>query len=315
MSRPRSQTASAAVPSSAPIESLEPRQLLAATGSAALDAAGLLRVEGTRSADEIVVSRYLGKGDVLRLQVHVNGRELANVRQRDVNGIRILGGLGNDRIKADATMGGFTIGEKQEQPTFPDGIAVTDAFAGGRVTPVVHHDIKLTDDRGDWKLVLSGPTGAVPGDFYRDAEIPMTLFGGAGEDSIVGGAGDDVIDGGSGDDSLGGGLGDDRILGQNDDDDLYGGGGADTLTGGEGNDSLTADDAFAFLDATGRLKLVTDAAAAGLQVVFTPVIFDAGGGLTNNGVDSLTGGDGKDTFRKSEERSEITDLTGADRLI
>ncbi len=67
-------------------------------------------------------------------------------------------------------------------------------------------------------VVVVGPT--VP--------VPVTLRGGAGDDTLVGGAGNDKLLGGPGSDTL---------IGRGGDDSLYGGPGNDTLIGGPGEDT------------------------------------------------------------------------------
>jgi Ca2+-binding RTX toxin-like protein len=59
--------------------------------------------------------------------------------------------------------------------------------------------------------------------------IPVTMRGGAGDDTLIGGSGADRLLGGNGDDRLVGGRGADI---------LYGGPGRDVLIGGPGNDVL-----------------------------------------------------------------------------
>ncbi|HEX2970997.1 MAG TPA: beta-propeller domain-containing protein [Tepidisphaeraceae bacterium] len=65
--------------------------------------------------------------------------------------------------------------------------------------------------------------------------IPVTLFGGAGNDTLIGGQGDDQLLGQSGDDQLFGQSGDDLLRGGSGNDSLYGGAGSDVLSGGSGN--------------------------------------------------------------------------------
>ncbi len=67
------------------------------------------------------------------------------------------------------------------------------------------------------------------------------LFGQAGDDTLVGGAGDDTLWGGGDDDTLTGGLGEDELHGEGGHDDLFGGAHNDTLHGDDGNDLLVGD--------------------------------------------------------------------------
>jgi Ca2+-binding RTX toxin-like protein len=70
--------------------------------------------------------------------------------------------------------------------------------------------------------------------------IPVTLRGGAGNDTLVGGSGPDKLLGGPGDDRLVGGRGNDALYGGPGNDVLIGGPGNDVLHGGPGEDVLHA---------------------------------------------------------------------------
>jgi Ca2+-binding RTX toxin-like protein len=72
----------------------------------------------------------------------------------------------------------------------------------------------------------------------RAIEIPVTMRGGAGRDTLVGGSGPDKLIGGPGDDHLAGRGGDDLIYGGPGDDVIVGGPGDDVLRGGPGQDSI-----------------------------------------------------------------------------
>ncbi len=74
--------------------------------------------------------------------------------------------------------------------------------------------------RGDDTFAVNNTNGAMT--------IPMTVDGGAGNDTITGGAADDVLIGGGGDDVILGGDGNDLI---------FGGGGNDTVDGQRGTDT------------------------------------------------------------------------------
>jgi len=86
-------------------------------------------------------------------------------------------------------------------------------------------------------------------------DLPVTLLGGTGADSLAAGAGADEVTGGEGNDSAAGGSGDDVISGDQGVDTLDGGDGADriasrdgeadTVTCGPGVDSVDADGADA----------------------------------------------------------------------
>lgn len=70
--------------------------------------------------------------------------------------------------------------------------------------------------------------------------IPVTMRGGAGNDTLLGGSGPDKLIGGEGDDRLVGGRGDDILYGGEGKDVLIGGPGNDVLRGGYGEDTLIA---------------------------------------------------------------------------
>lgn len=70
--------------------------------------------------------------------------------------------------------------------------------------------------------------------------VPVTMRGGAGDDTLIGGSAADRLIGGRGDDHLIGGRGDDQLYGGPGDDVLVGGPGDDLLSGGGGKDRLLA---------------------------------------------------------------------------
>jgi VCBS repeat-containing protein len=96
-------------------------------------------------------------------------------------------------------------------------------------------------------------------------DVPQTIYGGAGNDTlngtgvvdtIYGGSGNDTIKGNNGDDTIYGGSGSDTINGSNGNDTIIGGFGADNLTGSNGNDR------FVYLSVAdsraGRFDTITD---------------------------------------------------------
>jgi hypothetical protein len=70
-------------------------------------------------------------------------------------------------------------------------------------------------------------------------DVPVTMRGGPGRDSLVGGSGPDKLIGGEGNDKLAGRGGDDLIFGGFGNDELLGGAGNDVLRGGSGHDTLS----------------------------------------------------------------------------
>jgi len=70
-------------------------------------------------------------------------------------------------------------------------------------------------------------------------EVPVTMRGGPGRDSLTGGSGPDKLIGGDGNDKLAGRGGDDLIFGGVGNDELLGGAGNDVVRGGSGHDTLS----------------------------------------------------------------------------
>jgi hypothetical protein len=73
----------------------------------------------------------------------------------------------------------------------------------------------------------------------NEVAIPVTMRGGAGDDTLVGGGGPDKLLGGEGNDRLVGRGGNDLIFGGLGNDTIYGGSGEDSLRGGPGNDLIS----------------------------------------------------------------------------
>jgi hypothetical protein len=91
-------------------------------------------------------------------------------------------------------------------------------------------------------LVAGFEVNAGPGDdsvaISHAVEIPVTMRGGPGSDSLLGGGGPDKLIGGPGNDRLAGRAGDDLIFGGPGNDSILGGAGNDVLRGGPGNDMI-----------------------------------------------------------------------------
>jgi Ca2+-binding RTX toxin-like protein len=128
-----------------------------------------------------------------------------------------------------------------------DVITVVEHFPGSNIYDVFYADtfqqvttsvgFRINGNGGNDRLAVE----------VNAAIVPVTLFGGAGNDVLLGSPGADVLDGGggrdhldgrAGDDMLRGGAGNDSLLGGNGTDAIYGGRGSDFLDGGEGNDSI-----------------------------------------------------------------------------
>jgi hypothetical protein len=69
-------------------------------------------------------------------------------------------------------------------------------------------------------------------------EVPVTMRGGPGRDTLLGGSGPDKLIGGDGNDKLAGRGGDDLLFGGGGNDEILGGSGDDVIRGGGGRDTL-----------------------------------------------------------------------------
>jgi Ca2+-binding RTX toxin-like protein len=83
-------------------------------------------------------------------------------------------------------------------------------------------------------------TGGDGNDYIRvkNTTLPVSVFGGAGNDTITTAEGNDYVEGGLGNDAINLGDGDDYAIGNDETDTLYGGNGNDTLTGGPGRNLM-----------------------------------------------------------------------------
>lgn len=103
-------------------------------------------------------------------------------------------------------------------------------------------DIETFEDYSDFEIIgnggndlLSAAGGAGTGGPFQ---LPVTIYGLAGDDALLGSANDDTLLGSGGRDSMVGGAGGDIIFGNAGGDDLRGGSGGDELDGLAGNDKL-----------------------------------------------------------------------------
>jgi uncharacterized delta-60 repeat protein len=112
-----------------------------------------------------------------------------------------------------------------------DGHLLFPGVDGGTTRAFVAHDVRRIVMNGLGGDDLLDVSALGQGDHFLTfpLPIPVTLDGGAGNDTLIGGFGNDVLHGGTGDDALDGREGNDTLFGHF---------GADTLHGGDGNDYL-----------------------------------------------------------------------------
>lgn len=184
-------------------------------------------------------------------------------------GVDVDLGTGTDALKIRGTKTADTI-------TFGtvagvNGIAInTDAFKDIAVAGVETFVVTLSD--GDDTFSGAGSAAAGAGAFAT----AVTVYGGAGKDTLRGGAGDDTLYGGDGDDTFTTGAAPD---------------GADTLTGGGGNDTADYSTRTAALTIT-LDGMANDGETGETDNVGTDIHIVKGG----TGNDTLTGGSGADTL-------------------
>jgi len=149
-------------------------------------------------------------------------------------------------------------------------------------------------------VVISGSDAA---DFIRAKNLllPVTIIGGAGDDTLVGSFGNDSIDGGPGNDNINTAQGDDYAIGGDDSDSMYGGDGSDTLTSGGGKNFLYGENGADLLTGGRRADVIYGG----------PANDRIRGG---DGGDALFGQDGDDSILGQGDTDAIYGGRGADTL-
>lgn len=181
--------------------------------------------------------------------------------------------------------------------------------------------VSLFGGDGNDLLIGSSQSDSISGDNGND-----TLMGGIGDDRLVGGAGDDVASGGGGDDVLYGGAGRDRLSGEDGNDTVSGQGSSnDTVSGGNGNDRLDGGDGLDLLEEAGDVNFVlttTSLTGLGTDVVvgIEAATLSSGNGANRldasrfNGPVTLNGGEGNDTLLGGASNDLLSGGGGDDSL-
>lgn len=164
-------------------DTLERRDLMAASLAATLSSDGLLQIEGTEGADRILVRQDNGQISVNGISVAYNGSPAAQINASLVQRIEVYGLGGDDVIRLDSGT------ESVTAPATLVGGAGRDTLVGGAGND------SLIGDSGD------GTSGAAD-----------SILGGAGDDALFGDGGNDYLNGQAGNDTLRGGMGDDVLI-------------------------------------------------------------------------------------------------------
>jgi Ca2+-binding RTX toxin-like protein len=150
-----------------------------------------------------------------------------------------------------------------------------------------------------------------------------TVYGGAGNDTILTGDDNDYIEGGDGNDTIDAGFDDDEVYGGAGNDTIQGGEGNDTIDGGDDNDiiygdvSPDSDDYAAFsyyeLDDHGETTSADTDTANNSDVIFGGAGDDTIYGQDD--ADTLYGGDGDDTLDGGIDDDTLYGGAGNDTLL
>ncbi len=181
------------------------------------------------------------------------------------NSTSVTAGFANGRLDIVGTAGGDTVTLGTLTVGGVSYVAVNGQVADSGVRPsditTIVADLKDGNDTFDLStldlVAYSGLTdgsitiyGGAGDDSLTGSPLGDILYGEAGDDTMAGGAGDDYLSGGDGNDAPSGGTGsdtvfgdagDDTVLGEADNDFVFGGDGQDYVGGGTGDDYLHGD--------------------------------------------------------------------------
>jgi Ca2+-binding RTX toxin-like protein len=228
----------------------------------------------------------------------LNGNDGLDTLVGDAGNDTLLGGNGNDWLggyAGDDSVDGGANDDKLVAATDTgndlyvgggglDQVDYTGRVVGLTITLNDQADDGATGETDNVGTDIETIVGGNAADVITGDDNSRGLYGQAGNDTITGGGAADKIFGAAGDDSLTGGAGDDSIWGQDGNDRMLGGDDEDLLEGGLGNDVYDGGD--------DRDNLIA-----------------IGGGV----LDSLTGGDGLDSFWLDTGTGEvITDIEASE---
>ena len=209
----------------------------------------------------------------------------------------LFGEAGNDNLSGGAGDDTLFGGDGNDTLDGGDG---DDSLTGGAGS-----DLAFGGDGNDiintrMTFGLGSPDRGYPGAFPADGN-PFndrdTIYGGAGDDTVLAGDDNDLIFGGDGNDSLDAGFDDDTVHGDAGDDTIIGGEGQDLIFGGDGHDLLYGD-AF---EGHPEYSELTDADGSDLR--------------PDNNLDTIYGGAGNDTIFGGDDDDALYGGDGDDLIF
>ncbi|WP_354636243.1 Calx-beta domain-containing protein [Planktothricoides raciborskii] len=214
----------------------------------------------------------------------------------------LCGDLGDDFLNGN--QGNDTLYGGDDKDTLHGGQG-NDFLLGGTGNDSLCGDLGndfLNGNEGD--DILNGGDGD---DTLHGGKDNDNLLGGTGNDSLCGDLGNDLLNGNEGDDTLLGGDGDDSLYGGKDQDSLSGGAGKDFLWGDLGNDTLSGEENNDTLQGGGGSDLLSGDAGNDILIGVNP---DAPNSEPE--IDTLTGGEGADTFVLGDATTAYCIAAGGD---
>jgi hypothetical protein len=164
--------------------------------------------------------------------------------------------------------------------------------SNGRIRVDDNGTIKTFASSAVTKIWAVGGTGNDSITMHEDLNIPATLDGAEGDDTLRSGDANDWIHGGPGNDVIGGRSGVDHLYGDAGNDFVEGGAGGDEIYGNDGRDSLIGNAGNDYLSGGGGRDVLTS----------------VGGGQH----DTLHGGGGADAYWADKESTEHVSVSSID---
>ncbi|ROU00254.1 Hint domain-containing protein [Histidinibacterium lentulum] len=227
----------------------------------------------------------------------------------------LYGGTGNDLL--DGGAGDDTLSGDEGDDTLYGGPGDDSLFGGAGNDTILGgagNDFVEGGDGDDFINTRTTPGTGLPDEGYGTPGDPLyypadpnpfndmdTVFGGAGNDTILTGDDNDIVFGGDGNDSIDAGFDDDVVHGDAGDDTIEGNEGNDTVFGGAGDDVIYGDVAPTNPDYA--LYLPYELPNDGTDLA------------PGNNADSLYGGDGNDTIYGQDDNDLLVGGDGDDTLF